>query len=355
MGLEIPETKEAAGQRDIVRNAVVHFTYKELMRRGIDLGDSIAWQPFLGRLETDTDFNLSYEVSVRLIAEAVRLSGDPDLGLSVGFQRPISAYGQLLPTLMSSETYYHALEVAVRYHYVLGSLVEIKLQPLDTGDVALIFQPRYPVGSVRRFLMQKSISHTLVQAKFLNPSKEACKSVSFDFPGTVPARLRDMFESPVLFQQPENRIVFSGEELRRPIPTSDAYTHKVSIAALDREMAQYRSSQTVLQKVELLCLTELSNSPTAQSIASNLGMSERTLRRELAKMGTSFRDTVQTLRKQRAVELLADPSRTLTQVSLDLGFKDIKTMRRNIVTWTGMTPSQIRNQERLSGKPATDS
>ena len=343
---QVPEARNEAsfspGQQDIVRNTVLHFTYKEALRRGLDLNDSKLWQPFIDRLSANTEFSLSYDVAISLIAEAIRLSGDPDIGLSVGFQRPIAAYGHLLPALMCCETYGHAVEVATRYHYVLGSMVETELQQLDTGDLALAFHPRYQVGWVKRFLMQKAISHTLVQARFLYPAPGACKVVCFDFPGTIPPQLENMFDCPVEFQQPQNCIVFSGIVTEKPIPTADAYSLKVAIAALDKEMARYTSSQTLLQKVQQLCLTDLSHNPTAQSVAAKLGVSERTLRRELSKVGTSFRETLQTVRKQRAFELLANANMPIADVAEQLGFGNTKTMHRNVLSWTGSTPVQIR-------------
>jgi AraC-like DNA-binding protein len=328
----------------------VHFTYKEALRRGLDLDSNAVWKPFLGRLQAESDFSLSYDVSIRLIAEAVRLSGDPDFGLSVGFQRPIPAYGHLLPALMCCKTYGHAVEVATRYHYVLGSLVETKLQRLASGDLALVFHPRYPVGWVKRFLMQKAISHTLVQARFFYPEPGACKHICFDFPGSVPAHLEDMFDCPVMFQQPQNCIVLSGGVVSKPIPTADTYSLNVAIAALEKEMTRYRSSRTLLQKVQWLCLTDLPQSPTAQSVAAKIGVSERTLRRELSRVGTSFRETLQTLRKQRATELLANTEMPLVDVAKSLGFGNAKTLHVNVLDWTGSTPAQIRKNQSTANR-----
>jgi AraC-like DNA-binding protein len=151
-----------------------------------------------------------------------------------------------------------------------------------------------------------------------------------------------MFECPVMFQQAQNCIIFDGSAAAKKIPTADSYSLKIAIAALDQELARYQSSQTLVQRVQQLCFTDLSQSPTVQSVAAKLGTSERTLRRELSKAGTSFRETLQSVRKQRAIELLSNAETPLDDVSNLLGFRNTKTMRKNVLSWTGLTPSQIR-------------
>ena len=88
--------------------------------------------------------------------------------------------------------------------------------------------------------------------------------------------------------------------------------------------------------------------PASTTIAKQLGMSERTLRRTLAEEGESFRGLVEAVRKDRASLLISDPRASLAEVAFSLGFSELSAFTRAFKRWHGRAPSEARRSAGLS-------
>ena len=77
-------------------------------------------------------------------------------------------------------------------------------------------------------------------------------------------------------------------------------------------------------------------------MATDLGLSERTLTRRLNDHGTSFAEIVDGLRHQLALRYLNERHLSLTQVSFLLGYAGQSAFSTAFRRWTGKTPKDIR-------------
>jgi AraC-like DNA-binding protein len=82
--------------------------------------------------------------------------------------------------------------------------------------------------------------------------------------------------------------------------------------------------------------------PASTTIAKQLGMSERTLRRALANERASFTGLVEAVRKERAALLISDRSASLAEVAFSLGFSELSAFSRAFKRWHGRAPSEVR-------------
>lgn len=83
------------------------------------------------------------------------------------------------------------------------------------------------------------------------------------------------------------------------------------------------------------------------TVARDLGTSKRTLQRVLASHGSSFRAVLQSVRRDKAQELLAGSALTVEKVSFAVGYADSKALRRAFHRWGRPAPSRYRA---LAGK-----
>jgi AraC-like DNA-binding protein/quercetin dioxygenase-like cupin family protein len=89
---------------------------------------------------------------------------------------------------------------------------------------------------------------------------------------------------------------------------------------------------------------------TAGDVTRAVGVSERTLRRIFAaQLGLSWRSYLLRARILRAMALLAEPGRTVLEVSITVGFEDVGAFARSFARHCGETPSVY--QRRISGAP----
>jgi AraC-like DNA-binding protein len=79
-----------------------------------------------------------------------------------------------------------------------------------------------------------------------------------------------------------------------------------------------------------------------EEIARRLGLSTRTLKRQLAAVGTTYSTLLDDFRKERAVTLLDRRDLTLDAVATELGYSDLANFTRACKRWTGKTPSAVR-------------
>ena len=78
-------------------------------------------------------------------------------------------------------------------------------------------------------------------------------------------------------------------------------------------------------------------------MCGRLGVGRRNLQLRLARDGTSFRDVLESLRRELAVSYLRDDTMRVEEVSYLLGFADPNSFYRAFRDWTGMTPAEARN------------
>jgi AraC-like DNA-binding protein len=84
-------------------------------------------------------------------------------------------------------------------------------------------------------------------------------------------------------------------------------------------------------------------------VAAICGHSVRSLQLGLAAAGTSFSAELEDLRRTRAIELLAMPGLSISEIGVSVGYSDVSSFSRAFKRWTGISPRQYRRRERVSG------
>lgn len=95
--------------------------------------------------------------------------------------------------------------------------------------------------------------------------------------------------------------------------------------------------------VESQLLSMLSSGQVpAALVAKQLGMSEQSLRRQLAQERTSFGEVLDRLRHGLALRYLEDEQVSLQQIGWLLGYSEIGAFNHAFKRWTGTSPSRMR-------------
>jgi AraC-like DNA-binding protein len=82
--------------------------------------------------------------------------------------------------------------------------------------------------------------------------------------------------------------------------------------------------------------------PGLAQTGAALNMSERTLRRRLAELDTSYQRLVDQVRYECALDLLRRSAMPLVDIAMATGFTDARNFRRAFKRWSGILPNQIR-------------
>ncbi|MFO1446033.1 helix-turn-helix domain-containing protein [Bacillus sp. Bva_UNVM-123] len=142
-----------------------------------------------------------------------------------------------------------------------------------------------------------------------------------------------------------NRLTLHRGDLDRPFVSYNAELLEVLTPILDRSLDEQQRCRTIIEMVKWIMKRSLTGGrPDIQTVASELGMSDRTLQRRLTDEGTSFKHLLTQVRHEQARDYLADPSLDIKEVAFLIGYEDQNSFYRAFRIWEGDTPSNWRTQ-----------
>lgn len=140
-----------------------------------------------------------------------------------------------------------------------------------------------------------------------------------------------------------NRLTLNLEDLDRPFASHNEELLEILTPALDRTLDERQSRLTVSARVKRILSRRLTRGRIdIQTVALELGMSDRTLQRRLTDEGASFKQLLAQTRHEQALAYLADPSLEIKEVAFLVGYEDQNSFYRAFRSWEGETPVNWR-------------
>ena len=141
-----------------------------------------------------------------------------------------------------------------------------------------------------------------------------------------------------------DEVEFPAASWDLPIVSADPYLHRVCVQSCEEALARRGLKQTPLKvQVENAIAALLPHGQARHDrVATELGMSSRTLARRLATEGASFTEILAEVRSALADRYLADRTLPISQIAWLLGYAEISAFTRAFHRWTGMVPSAAR-------------
>jgi AraC-like DNA-binding protein len=84
---------------------------------------------------------------------------------------------------------------------------------------------------------------------------------------------------------------------------------------------------------------------TIERVSEKLHLTPRTLQRHLQSQGTSYSDLLKQVRLDRANYYLKSTDLSLTEIALNLGYREQSSFSSAYKSWTGTSPHQARDQD----------
>lgn len=156
-----------------------------------------------------------------------------------------------------------------------------------------------------------------------------------------------MFPCRNYFSQERNSIVFN----KRLMSLSIKQDSDSLAIFLNHEpnflLTQFRADTSLTAQIKRLLLhrqgikTELDNM-NFEGVSEALDMTPHTLRRRLKEEGNSFQQIKDSLRCDRAIQLLSHLQMPISDIAIELGFSESAAFNRAFKKWTGLTPGVFR-------------
>ena len=258
---------------------------------------------------------------------------------------PWGSYGLLCRASVTAPSLGVALRRWCRHHRLLSDDVLLHLD--ETGDAATLWleERRAPADPVRELCLVTLLRYVHGFASWAIDSRIALREARFAFAEPAHADMYPlMFPCPVSFGASATGMRFDARYLALPLVRDEAATRAMLQRALPLTVRPYRRDRLLVDRVRELLRADAS--ATADSLASALAMSVRTLHRQLAGDGTALQALKDEARQAQAMGLLRQSDRPLKQVSAAAGFRNEKSFARAFRQWTGMAPGEWRRQAR---------
>jgi AraC-like DNA-binding protein len=136
---------------------------------------------------------------------------------------------------------------------------------------------------------------------------------------------------------------FTPDSLRYAVRSADPALHAFFVRDLERLLGD-RGPGSAIERVRTLVRRQLRTAAsTSRSVAREIGMSERALRRALAAAGTSYREILRDARLEVADGMLRDPRWSVRDVASATGFADPSAFGRFYRHHRGHAPGRARS------------
>lgn len=289
-----------------------------------------------------TDLRVSLPQASEFVTRAMIESGEPGLGVMLAREMKLPLHGALGVAVMSSRTLKEALDLMTRYLLLRAPHLEISHRHEGDKEILSIFS-RVDLGPLHVFTMDAMLYGCAVMGSQLTGG--AIPGAEIRRRGPEPTYFRRFAaELPckVIYECPEDAIVILSRDLELPIRFTDNQLAEVSRAQCEEALQHLTEDAGFACRVRRVIETSYPFPPKLARVAGTLFVSERTLKRRLQEEEASFQNLVDQVRLDRARELLANTSMTLSQIADALGYADAANFTRAFKRWTGASPSQFR-------------
>jgi AraC-like DNA-binding protein len=305
------------------------------------------------RIFTDPEYRLPADKVYELLERAVEASGVETFGLQMSQGRRLPDYGPISLLLMHERTPREVLLTFVRYQRMLNEALIIHLDDVDDATMALRIELLSDVGAPRRQAYELAIA-TYVEV-FRGPNGPVIRPLAVHFTHGPPADLavhRAMLGPAIHFHSTFNGLICSRAQLDAPNPFYEPGLLKHAEQFVRTlPFAQHDSLTTNVERAIQRALPD--GNASIALVAARLGVTERTLQRQLSRDGVDFSRLLNDTRRDQAVRYVDNPTLPLGEVAGLLGYRQETSFARWFAAEFGVTPSAWRAGRRPQGLPSS--
>lgn len=309
---------------------------------GVDSGAVLSACGISPAVVADPGGRVPHGAMMRAWRLAVERSGDPDLGLHVAEAVPFSALELHGYALLASPTLGAAYGRACRYQRLIHESTALTLE--RHGDRAILRHALPDGSAVARQPAEFLVALWVRFGRQFLGADWAPARVDFAHPRPrrVAEHRRVLGRAPG-FASGRTAIELPCADLDRPNPRSDEALAALLDRFADVLLAKLPRDRTMAERLRTWLGRNLADgAPTAAGAARALARSPRSLHRDLAAEGTSFRRVLDQLRYERAVASLDAGDASQREIAFLLGFGEVSSFLRAFRRWTGSTPGRFR-------------
>lgn len=293
--------------------------------------------------------SISCVAFVALVEALAEEAHDDAFGLHVIESMSPRPSGVFQHIIFNSRTLREAFQAISRFLGLVTDAFNIRYE--EAGNIGwMIYECPFDLGLCSQFV-DGQVGLIAVRARHL--LGENCTAVRVELERPEPASTKEfkrVFGVLPKFNQPANRIGFDVTDLVKPLPLANP---EFLMSAHDygcRLLGIKSEGSTLSLHVAKFIVGALQRGDASEARACvELAMTARTLQRNLAAEGTTFKALLDETRARLARHYLIGTDLSLTAIAFLLGYSELSAFSRAAKVWLGESPSALRKRNRPDG------
>ena len=281
----------------------------------------------------------------RLWRAAVHCTQDAGFGLKAGAGVGPASFNVVSYLLQSAPTLRAALALVQKYQRLISD--GGRFQTI-TGPEAcwVVYHPRQGALAFSPHRIESVLAAVVVFARWVTGSALRPQRVQLSQARIGPlAGYREVFQCPVDFEQAFSGVLLANAQLDAPLPQANAQLAQAHQQQAAARLAALSRQDGLEQTLRMWIASQLQGQAPARAQAARaLGLSERTLARRMRAEGLSYSALLDGVRRDAALQAVAQTTRALSDIALALGYAEPSVFTRAFRRWTGATPGQWRGR-----------
>ena len=295
---------------------------------------------------------ISYRDFITILNRASTMLGCPSFGLELAL---LQSGAPILPV---------SLDLAMRNARTLGEAYQYSSDHLESYSPIMdsaIERDAHTGGRFFRFEVllngvphqQQAIEHAMAllhhSVTALSGGAVHSRGVWFKHENVASlATYQGYFRTEVRFQMPATGILLSQDDWFTPLPNRNPHLYEVATSYIESQFPA--RGQMISRRVRSFILRQLGQEGcTHEQAARVLGMHPRTLQRRLRDEDTTFEKLRDTIRRDVALQYLAQPQIPLIRIAGLLGYSEQSVLTRSCYRWFSTAPHQLRRELQGTG------
>jgi AraC-like DNA-binding protein len=314
VGLDVPRILRRSGLREL-----------DLVKNGGRVPDSV------------------YETMWR---EARRAARDDAIGAAIGAAVPMGMFGVVDYLAASANTLGESMASMRDFTHLLTS--DSSLWEVERGEKGELMARFVNVVAGQEDDIGDEFAIRLILGRMNAWTRAPAHLVEVQLTRRKPVALLDQrFFGRVSYGHAASQFVLGPGAAELPLESADPRLHATLLALLHESGkdsgSRTRAAASVRRCAHQLLLQTIT--PTVRTVSRRLGLSQRTLQRQLMSEGTCFEQVLDDLRRDIAQRRLRiEGGSSVLQVAIEVGFADERSLVRAFHRWTGISPQQWRKR-----------
>lgn len=292
----------------------------------------------------DPSYELTPHQELSFTTDVIRGIDIPEIGLIVGRRYHLSAYGLLGLAIMTSENLLAGMTVL--YKNILMTWTYMLWNTTVRGDRAYVsLEALRDLGGSQQYMIDRGLvaSHTIFKEALgqelpvlevhLKQAKPSYAEVYSEY-----------FNCPVHFDSAENYYAFESKLLYQPLAQSEPETARIYGSQCEKICLKLAKNSTFSDIIRNQILSSPREIFTLETVANRINMTARTVQRKLSAEKSSYKEILEDVRQNLAIEYLQSTKFTIEEIAVRLGYSDSSSFCHAYKRWTGVNPSDLRQR-----------